>query len=189
MEENVIIAALKRSLNEGVMVSVYSSHIEPDKCSIGYIDLISSEHFIMKHVTPDGKSDGYIVRKIEDVFRVDFNGEYEKNLELLYRLQKQQHQQFVKNNKIEEINLFEETLIFAQKNNLVVTICIDETENQDDIVGFVKNINVQGVTISRISLNGLEDGETSVFIEHIIKIDCDTIDEKKYMLLFAHKKN
>lgn len=187
MEENVIISALKRSLNEGVMVSVYSSYIEPEKCSVGYIDFITSEHFIMKHVAPDGNYDGYIVRRIEDVFRVDINGEYEKNLELLYNLQKQQHQAFVKNNKTKD--LFEETLIFAQKNNLVVTICIDETENQDDIVGFVKNISVQGVTISRVSLNGLVDEETSIFIGHMIRMDCDTADEKKYKLLFSHKKN
>jgi hypothetical protein len=178
---------LKRSIKEGKIISVYTNRYQPEKCSVGFIDSLTSEHFIMKHVTPEGISDGFIVRRIEDIFRVDVDGEYEQRINLLYSLQNQQHQNFVKVDEIRKSNLFKESLLIAQKQKLVVSVCIDDTENQDDIIGYVKDVISNGVTISRISFNGLDDGESSFFIEDIVKLNCDSSDEKILKLLNSYK--
>lgn len=95
MEENHILSVLKRSHEESLMVSVYSDRNEPEGFSAGFIDSLSAEQFVLKHVTPEGIQDGYIIRRTEDVFRVDAGGEYERRLELLYTLQKQRHEDFI----------------------------------------------------------------------------------------------
>lgn len=84
-------------------------------------------------------------------------------------------------------HLFKESLEIAQRRNAVVTVCIDETESQDEIKGFVKSVNSRGVTISRISHDGSDDGESTFFSDDIVKINCDTIDEKILKLLFDHR--
>lgn len=188
MEKNQILSVLKRSFEKGIIVSVYSNRYEPGASSAGFIDAISEEQFVMKHVTPEGISDGYIIRRMEDVFRIDIEGEYEQRLQLLYTLQKQKHEDFINKLTMQGSNLFKKTLEIAQKKNLMVTICIDETEDQDSIVGFVKNVNSKEATISRVSFNGLSDGESTFFIEDVVKINCDTVDEKLLKLLFDYKK-
>ncbi len=189
MEKNNILSVLNRSHKDGLMVSVYSNRYQPEMCSVGFIDSLSAGQFIMKHVTPEGIYDGYIIRRIEDVFRVDVNGEYERRLELLYNLQKQKHQDFFKKKANQKPNLFKESLVIAQKKKLIVTICIDETDSQDNIVGFVKDVNPNGITISRISSNGLDDGESTFLIEDVIKINCDSSDERIIKLLYSYRRH
>ncbi len=125
---------------------------------------------------------------MEDVFRIDIEGEYEQRLQLLCTLQKQKHEGFINKLTMQGSNLFKRTLEIAEKKSLIVTICIDETEDQDSVVGFVKDINSKETTISRVSFNGLSDGESTFFIEDIIKINCDTVDERLLKLLFDNKK-
>lgn len=189
MEKNYFLSVLTRSLNEGLVVSVYSDQNEPANCSVGFIDALSSEQFVMKHITPEGINDGYIIRRLKDIFRVDINGEYERKIGLLYSLQKQKHEDFIKKAETENDNLFVESLIIARNQNLIITVCIDETENQDDVVGFVKDVNSKGITIARISFNGIGDGESTFLVEDVIKMNCDTTDEKTLKLLFSHRKH
>lgn len=53
MEENHILSVLKRSHEESLMVSVYSDRNEPEGFSAGFIDSLSAEQFVLKHVTPE----------------------------------------------------------------------------------------------------------------------------------------
>lgn len=189
MKVNIFTSLLKHSIKEFNMVSVYSNRYQPEKCSVGFVEAVTNEHFFIKHVSPVGTDDGYIVRRMSDVFRVDFGGEYEKRLNLLYTLQNQQHQNFFDRKPAKSSNLFRESLIVAKKKNLIVSVCIDETENQENVVGFVKDINSEGATISRISLNGLDDGESTLILDDVIKIDCDSLDERTLKILYSHNKN
>jgi hypothetical protein len=188
MENNHMWSVLKQSFEEGSIISVYSNKYEPEKSSVGFINYLSTEQFVMKHVTPEGINDGYIIRRVKDIFMVETSGEYEQRLKLLYTLQQQQHNDLIKKTITEKSNLFKESLLTAQEKNLIVSICIDETEDQDEIVGFVKNIHSKEATISRISFYGLVDGESTFFLEDIVKINCDTTDEKILNLLYQHKK-
>ncbi|RAL21484.1 hypothetical protein [Thermoflavimicrobium daqui] len=188
MGESLILSMLKRSMEEKCMVSVFTDRSQPDSCSVGFIHSLSSKQFAMKHVTPDGYNDGYILRRIEDIFRVDIAGEYERRLELIYTLQKQPYKDLMNAGVAFESDLFRACLVRAQDENLVVTICIDENDSQLNMVGFVKEMGSHEVTITRITSNGLDDGESTFYIEDIVKINCDTAEEKTCKLLFDHRK-
>ncbi len=62
MEVNQIASVLSRSSEKGIIVTVYSNRYEPGASSAGFIDAISKEQFVMKYVTPEGISDGYIIK-------------------------------------------------------------------------------------------------------------------------------
>ena len=180
---------LIRCKEENLLVAIYSNRNEPDNFSAGFIEALSEEQIILKHVTSNGLYDGYVVRNLGDIFRIDYNGLYEKRLLNLYQLQKQKHLESFLENKINKnSNLFYETLVAARKHKVVVNICIDVTETQESIIGWVTNIQGMEVTISKISFEGLDDGESIFDIADIIKINCDSDDEKVMGLLNLNQK-
>lgn len=174
---------LLRAKKEGLIVSIYSNWNEPEKCAVGFVEDISDEQISLKHITPHGLNDGYVIRKLDDIFRVDLNGQYEKRLLILYNLQGQNHANLLQNKTKKDSNLFKEALLSAQKLKMVVSVCIDETEAQESIVGLVKEVIDDEVVISQISFEGLDDGESIFFIDNIVKINCDSLDERALGLL------
>lgn len=176
MGESIILSTLNDSLKERIIVSVFSNRNNPESCAVGFIEKISDEQVVIKHVTSTGLYDGYAIRRLNDIFRVDINGQYEKRLLKLYNVQNQEHPNIIKTKK--EANLFKEVLTVAQNLKLVVSVCIDETEEQEDIVGWVKDFGDKEVIIKQISFEGLDDGESAFYIEDIVKINCDSNDER-----------
>ena len=44
----------------------------------GYIYAIGRQDFLIKHITPHGLADGYILKKIDSVMHLEISGQYEK---------------------------------------------------------------------------------------------------------------
>lgn len=183
MEATSILSALKLSISKHIVVSIFTDRFQPDKCVAGIIEAISNKQFLMKHISPEGLYDGYVIRNLEDVFRVDFNGLYEQRLFKLYMSQNQHHEDFIKATIKDDLNLYKESLIAAKNLKLVVSVTVDQTETQDSITGWVKFISNSEVVISKISFEGLDDGESIIYIDDILKMNCDTSDEKSLKIL------
>ena len=177
------LAELNRAMKENLLVSIYTNQWEPDYFSTGFVDAISDQEVVLSHVTPDGLYDGYIVRKLDDLFRVDIGGLYEQRLYLLYTLQKQSHLKLIKKRKTGDANLFQEVLLCARKQNYVVSLCIDETDTQDGITGWISEVSDDEVIIAKISYEGHNDGFSIVPMNQISKINCDTTDERVIKIL------
>lgn len=189
MEDSSILLFLKQSMVEKVIVSIFSNRNQPDACSVGYVEAITEDQVLLNHVTPTGLADGIVIRRLEDVFRVDINGLYEQKLHRLYFLQHQSHQTLLLDPANTETNLFNEILIQAQKLGLIVNVCIDETETQDNIIGLTKEVSKFEVVISRISEYGLVDGESILLLDDIVKLNCDTDEEHILKLLYQDNKD
>lgn len=188
MENNLLFDSLRSSQKERKIISVFSDEAEPENCSCGYIVKLSNSQFLMQSISPEGSSDGYIVRKTDDIFRVDFEGVYEKKIGLLYKLRNQTHSNSLDHSNITvNSNLFYEVLMDAKERKLVVSISLDA--DQDSITGFVKNIDYHSLTASILKLTeqGEKDGTTLFSIEDVEKLDYDTSDEKTLQLLFNFK--
>ncbi|SHF13925.1 hypothetical protein SAMN05444392_10882 [Seinonella peptonophila] len=183
-----LLSRLEQSIKDTEVVNVFSNQYEPNAASVGFIDQLSENQFLMKHITPEGLSDGYMIRRIDDIFRVDLNGEYEQRLRLLYDLRNQHHEDFIQISVDSQTNLFREALMVAQKKNLIVSICIDEAEEQADITGFVKHINMEEICISKVSFNGLEDGESFLYVKDLVKLNCDTTEEKLLKVVYDYSE-
>ncbi|MPM91866.1 hypothetical protein SDC9_139000 [bioreactor metagenome] len=133
---------------------------------------ISDEQVIIKHIALDGLSDGFVIRRLENVYRIDVDGRYEHKIHRLYSLQNQRHEAFLEIMEDNHSNLFKEALLASKKHELIVKLYIDETEEQEDIIGFVKAVDDNEAIISRISDDGSYDGESVLYLNDIIKLDC-----------------
>ncbi len=177
------LAELNRAMKENLLVSIYTNQWKPDYFSTGFVNAISDQEVVLNHVTPDGLYDGYIVRKLGDLFRVDIGGLYEQRLYLLYTLQKQSHLKLIKKRKTGDANLFREVLLSARKQNYVVSLCIDEAETQNGITGWISEVFDNEVVIAKISYEGDNDGFSIVPMNRISKINCNTTDERVIKIL------
>lgn len=176
MNESNIYDFLKKSLDENLVVSVFSDREQPEKCAVGYVASISDDQVLINHITPTGLYDGYVIRKLEDIFRIDTDGQYEKKMNQLYTLKKQMHEEFIPC-KVKHGNLFKAALTASQKSELIVNFCIDETEVQDSMIGFVKEVNDNEVVINQVTEYGVDDCHSVVLLDDIIKLNCDSVDE------------
>jgi len=177
VKKSSILLALKRLMQEHSIASIYPSINYPDKCSVGFIEGISSEHIIMKHISRNGFYDGYVIRRIDDIFRVDFGGQYEKKILTLYTAQNQKHDSLIDVEINEETDILKECLMSSMKKNYVVSLFIDETENEEYFYGWVKDVSHEEVIISRISSEGEDDGTAIIKACEITALNCDTDDE------------
>lgn len=183
MVESRMIMALKKAIKDCSVVSVFSNRCAPDKCSVGLIERVTDKQVLIKHITEYGMYDGYIIRRLEDVFRVDISGQYEKRLYRLYKLHGQKHDNLLTNRIGKQYDLFREALIAAQREKYAVSINIDDTGEQDDITGWVRDISEEEASVSKITFDGDEDGESIFALSDIVKLNCDCEDERTYALL------
>lgn len=183
-----ILNFLNRSMESREIISVFTDREQPEKCSVGIVAAVSQEQVLINHITPLGRYDGYVVRRIDNIFGVDIDGQYEQKLEILYNLQAQTHPQILNRKISAEDNIFLEVLNRAQECDLIVNVCVDDSETQESIIGFVKNISDIDVVINRVSENGRYDGEIVFLIADIVKLNCDS-DEKQALKLLSDEQN
>ncbi|SFS64021.1 hypothetical protein [Marininema halotolerans] len=191
MSNSQIQSVLANSMKADEIISVYTDRNDPSSFSAGVITALSNQHIVMRHVTPDGLSDGYLVRRVDDIFRIDVKGKYEERLKQLYTLQGQSHDHLLLPDVHEknEVNLILQCLTHAKEHRDIVSLSIDDTGELDDLVGFVKEIGDDVVEISCVNDQGFSDGGSFIFLQDILKLNMRTTDEKILALLFDNQCN
>ena len=117
------------------LVSVFSDIEEPSTCSVGYIHQFDECWMAMAHITTEGFEDGYIFRKIENIFRIDFDGVYEKKVEYLQNQNLKKHEQL---NLCSEKGIFVAAMNEAKRTKKMMAINV---LGGDDVIGSVYSIS------------------------------------------------
>ena len=157
------------------IVSVFSNRYDMKKCAVGFIGDVCENGVVINHVTSEGNYDGFVWRKLESIYRIDIAGKYEMQLKKLYKKKNQTHEKLCRaDNKKTLEQLFE----FAYHNNKVVNVCLDESEEQENIVGLIKEIDEEGMITIKRRLYGEDDGMSVFHMENTFKISCDSCDDK-----------
>ena len=68
------------------IVSIFCDEDDTSMFLEGYIYAIGRQDFLIKHITPHGLSDGYILKKIDSVMHLEISGQYEKKIEKFYNI-------------------------------------------------------------------------------------------------------
>jgi len=187
--DTVVISTLQKLMKHNTIVSIYPDINNSECFSVGFIEAMSNDHIIIKSISKNGQYDGYIIRKIENIFRVDFDGDYEKRLKILYEIQKQEHHKLIQKKARKDTNLFREALKSSMSNKYVVSIelIFTDEEEGEGLFGWVKNISETEVLISKLSYYGHDDGCSIIRFDNIAAINCDTDDEIALRLLNTQK--
>lgn len=67
----MIYSTLERAMKEGLIISVFADESNPDSFAVGKVIHLNEEFYVMRCLTINGDPDGYVVKFVEDTFRID----------------------------------------------------------------------------------------------------------------------
>lgn len=159
--------------------SFYSNENDPDAHLTGYIEAYNETELLIAHISYYGMYDGYILKRIDDIYRIDFGGKYEEKIKKLYKLKNQRHRDL----NISDEYILEPLLEFAKKNELVVSFELDGYV----ISGFVEELREGCVRVRKVDEYGEPGGESVLEIDAVLTIAVDTDDEQNIKLLYENR--
>lgn len=158
--------------------SFFCDQAESGKHLTGYIAAYKEDELLIKHISPSGYYDGFILIHISDLIRVDIAGQYEQKISTLYALREQKHPNLNCAGECIFLTLME----FAQNNKLIVSLELDDCV----LSGFVQSFSEDHVHLEMLDEYGRTDGDTYLLSDDILSVALDTSTEQNIKLLNSH---
>ena len=140
----------------------------------GFVHYFNEDEILISHITPRGEYDGYFFNRISNIYRLDYDGDYEIKIQHLYNFKKQSHPCI----ECDENGILFPLLNYAQNNDLIISC---ELQN-DKITGLVNGYD-NWIYISVIDDKGKENGVSILDIDEVITFSCDTDYEQDLKML------
>jgi len=175
------ITALSNLVGKNEVVSVFCNPDDAYKACVGYVAAVSEEYFIMKSVTVYGYADGYLLRRFDEIFRLDTNCEYEQRLKYLYNKLNQLHLPL----DISGENLLTDFFAHAKSNHLVVGVGVRDY-SEKSISVFIKDVDCENQTLTLLDLNEngkVTGGEYLIQFDAVKRASVSSEDEIKLQVL------
>ena len=174
--EKKMLGKIKENNN---IVSIFCDEDDTSMFLEGYIYAIGRQDFLIKHITPHGLSDGYILKKIDSVMHLEISGQYEKKIEKLYSKKNQRHIDLKLQDKVSlKNNIFQ----ICMNNKYIVSIEMIQ-DDECPIKGVINKIDDNKVIVSKLTEYGEDDGEAILKKENIDTISFLGVDEEDIQLL------
>lgn len=165
----------KRCIEQNIACSIYLDYADPGKHLTGYIDACSENSVLIRHISPDGFYDGFVLIHVENIERMDLAGRYEKKIGDLYDYRKQTHPHI----EAFENDLLSTVIQYSIDHKLVVT-----AELTDELLsGFILNYDHCALRIAVVDEFGQAEGESVILLENVLSFSIDTLFEQNLKLL------
>ncbi len=174
--EIVMLKSIQYCYKNNKVVSFYLDKEDTNSHLTGYINCYNDNEILISHITARGEYDGFILKRVGEVYRIDYDGEYEKKIEMLYKLKLQTHARFDASDK----GILYPLLDFAIKMKYIVNLELGD----NFVTGFVGEYDDDFIYISVVNKYGKEDGISIINIDEIITFSCDTDDEQDLKLVY-----
>lgn len=165
-------------------VSLFCNRNDTEQHLTGFIGKVNDSEVLIYHITNCGYYDGYILKRIDDIFRIDYEGEYEKRIQMLYEYRNQAHREI---DTFDDDNdqIFFSLLDFAIENDYIVSL---EFEN-NYVSGIVNGYSDDVLYLSIVDDMGKEDGISIINIDDVLTVDVDSDEEQILKILRTHTKD
>ena len=174
-------SVIKNCCDNKFVSSIYTDQIYH---LTGFILVSTDEYVVISHINAHGLYDGYILKRTEDIYRIDYDGKYEKKIEALYLLKNQTHDLITEDDLKDEKSPLELILDIAKSTHKIISI-----EYEDVVIsGFVDSFTEELVTLFIVDEYGYQDGHTTICLSSIETIALDTDTEQDILLLYDHLK-
>ncbi len=175
---------LDSKLNTGEIISVFCNPDDNYSSIVGFLAASDKKYFVLKHVTTEGRYDGYVLRFKDKIFRIDEKTSYENSLKNLYEYYGETHDEFNFGD-----NLLVDFLNFAKNKCFVIGIGIKDYE-YSSILGYVESIDNENesVTVHLINDDGAFDGFSTVAFHSIVRMSCDCQKDNTLKILNSLNK-
>ncbi|BCM89285.1 hypothetical protein IAD21_01130 [Abditibacteriota bacterium] len=166
---------------EGDMpVAIYCNPDNPRAFLAGWVEAVSETHVILRHLSPEGRYDGYVLKYCDSIFRVDTEGRYLERLAFLFSARKQKFPSVLVSDYDAQTNLIIEILLAAQREDLLVTV---EVAAEDFDNGAVKSVEMETMTLEVFDPYGVIDREATIHLEAIseVRVDSERLQSLKLL--------
>ena len=179
---------IKMKQNKNI-VSIFCDETDSTTFLEGYIYAVGVQKFLIKHITPHGLADGYILKELDSIVHLETGGKYERKIEKLYHKKNQKHIDL----EIDKNSDLEDNILQICMNNEYITSfeMVEDDEcpikgvinKIDDIKGTIKELDSNKVIVSKLTEDGEEDGEAVLKKENIDTISFLGVDEEDIEIL------
>ena len=178
-----MIRSVKYCYQNDLIASFYCNDGKIQQRLVGRVERFNDSEILIAHISSHGYYDGFILKHIEDVCRIEYGGAYEKRIERLYKLKKQSHKSIETFNANEDEILFS-FLDFAKANDYI--ICLEFVDNS--VSGLLNGYSDDVVYLEVINDYGNCDGILIANIDEIFGVAVDTDDEQDLRLMYFSKE-
>ena len=137
-----------------------------------YLDKEDTCHHLTGYITACNDDEVLIAH---NVYRVEYDGEYENKIGTLYKLKHQSHPQF----EPDEENILFSLLKFAENSKLLVSL----EDEENSVTGFLKSFSDTQIELETVNEYGKYSGVTVIDLEMVETISVDTDYEQDVKLL------
>lgn len=144
----------------------------------GYVEKFNESEVLIAHISEHGYYDGYILKHEEDIFRIDYDGAYEKKIEKLYIAKRQLHPH-IDTFLDDKDEIFYSLLNYAKIHDLVITVDLGDCY----LSGLVNNYEDDTLFLAIIDDSGAKNGMSVIKTDEILTVSVDTDDEQDLNIL------
>ena len=176
---------LQKSRENESPVALYSNVENPRAFLAGWVEAVSNDHVVLRHLSPEGRYDGYVLKYLDSIFRVDTEGRYLERLSFLFGARKQEFARRLMPDLDADANLIPEILSAAQNADMMVTI---EIAAEDIENGSIKDIGFDTVSLDVFDHYGVIDREATIHLEAIseVRVDSERLQSLKLLSRWHH---
>ena len=169
---------IKMKQNKNI-VSIFCDETDSTTFLEGYIYAVGVQKFLIKHITPHGLADGYILKELDSIVHLETGGKYERKIEKLYHKKNQKHIDM----EIDKNSDLEDNILQICMNNEYITSFEMVEDDECPIKGTIKELDSNKVIVSKLTEDGEEDGEAVLKKENIDTISFLGVDEEDIEIL------
>lgn len=170
---------MKNRLNEiksmQKKICVYTDHESTTSFIFGELCGIDDDFFAINSITPTGKDDGIVIKLIEDIIKIEFDGQYCDKMAKITEPQKQY--------SFESNGILNCALDVAIKNHDIVSIELLKS-GLNDVVGFPIKVIDNICEVSLVDEYGYSDGFAVFKIEDVTQMSLISESEMSLTKLF-----
>ncbi|MBE7046950.1 MAG: hypothetical protein E7396_05990 [Ruminococcaceae bacterium] len=154
--------------NKKNVVTIFSDKYNPEKCTVGYVQMSDCKGTILSAISPEGLYDGCVWRADSLIYRIDIEGKYERYLKEKNKAMAQ---------RIASVEIYGDSLKtilkYAYKSKSIVDISIDESGMQELVKGHIETIHEDGTLVIKRT-NQFEEDDGYCIIEQcdIVSLNC-----------------
>ncbi len=179
----MIKAILEKTIQNKSIIGIRTISQEVGESIIGFIVKFDESSFTINEIDEFGFFIGYTIIEIENIINIDVNDRYLRRLMFIHNNSKNF-------NINERITVWKEgfkllpLLKEIKKDKKITTFYFNEDEY---VVGYILRIEYEQIEVNNIGREGDEDGISYHFINNLIGLRFDSLEEQKIKLLYENR--
>ena len=178
MSVNYCYYQLQLACSQKLIASVCVDRDDPDAFEAGYIERVTPKYVLIEAVTPWGRTDGWVLRRADEVFQVYMGEDYEIRLQMLLESYGDHFESFLPD-EAKGTNLILDVMENAMRKHMLVTVQVDT----EPWTGFIQEANDLHATMEVLDFFGGTEGIRQFAVRDVEWLSVGTQEEEMFARL------